>query len=151
MISALLAQIRNPVLPDTIGGGSSPDYQVGATVVGQIIGAVIGMLLIFAFILTIFFILTGALSWITSSGDKAQLESARNKIIHALIGVIIIFAVWAILNIVGPFLGIDFPDIPLPTLPSVIQRGGGLDSIDSSRYPYIPPEQRTNPNQYSID
>lgn len=109
----LLAQgIRNPVIK-SLGEGS---VDSGGQTVGLLIGNLIGAMFIFAFILAFFFLLTGGISWITAGGDKGQLETARNKITHALVGLIIVGAGWAIFTLVGQFLGLDFPNIELPTL-----------------------------------
>lgn len=114
--TTVLAQLRNPVLPEFLGGGSNPDYTTGGTVVGSLVGAVVGGFIIFSFIFALFFLLVGGISWITSGGDKAQLESARNKITHAMIGLIIVACVWAIMMLVGKFIGIDFPTLPIPSI-----------------------------------
>lgn len=124
MTNKLLAQISNPVLPDFLGGGANPDYNTGTNVIGGIIGAIVGVILILAFIIALFYLLTGALSWITSGGDKGKLENARNKIIHAIMGLIVVFTIWAIMLLVGPFVGLTFPDLPFPTLPSVLENTG---------------------------
>lgn len=109
----LLAQgIRNPVIKSLGEGG----VDKGGQTVGLLIGNLIGAIFIFSFILAFFFLLTGGISWITAGGDKGQLETARNKITHALVGLIIVGAGWAIFTLVGQFLGLDFPNIELPTL-----------------------------------
>lgn len=109
----LLAQITNPVLKGSLGTGS---VDTGGTTVGKLIGTLVGAMFIFSFVLAFFFLLTGGISWITSSGDKAQLQAARDKIINALIGLIIVGAAWAVFKLVGGFLGIQFPNLTLPTL-----------------------------------
>ena len=43
-----------------------------------------------------FYLILGAFNWITSGGDKEAIEKARNKIQAAVIGIILIFAVLAI-------------------------------------------------------
>lgn len=123
MLGSLLAQkaVCNPVLPAALGGCQSPDYQTGSTNVGALIGAIIGWLIVICFLWAFFYIITGALSWITSGGDKGKLENARNRIVNAIIGLIIAFAIWAIMSLIGPFFGIDFPEIPFPTIESVTQ------------------------------
>jgi hypothetical protein len=114
MEQKLLAIIKNPALPPALGNNPAG----GGAVVGMLIGNIIGAIVILAFLFALFFLLTGGLSWISSGGDKAQLEQARNKITHAIIGLIIIAAVWSIMNIIGPFLGISFPNLPFPTIPT---------------------------------
>ncbi len=68
------------------------------------------------------YLILGAFAWITSGGDKEAIEKARNKIQAAVIGLILIFAVLAIVytleNIIWPgqlCLGISCP-IKFPTL-----------------------------------
>ncbi len=109
----LLAQIRNPVLQGSLGSGS---IETGGTTVGKIIGTLIGAIFIFSFLLAFFFLLTGGVSWITAGGDKGQLQLARDKIVNALVGLIIVGAAWAIFKLVGGFLGIQFPNLTLPTI-----------------------------------
>ena len=110
-----LAQLTNPVIPPLIGAGGT---QKGGTALGMLLGNIIGALIIVAFVLAIIFLLTGAFHWITSGGDKANLENARNKIIHAIVGLIVMASVWAIMTIVSQFLGISFPDLKIPSIPS---------------------------------
>jgi hypothetical protein len=109
----LLAAITNPAIPAIIGSGNTT---AGGTIIGKIVGAVIGGILLAGFLLSFFYIVTGGISWITSGGDKNQLENARNKITNAVIGLIVVAAVWAIMTLVGKFIGIDFPKIPIPTI-----------------------------------
>lgn len=114
-----LVQITNPVLPPTLGGGNNPDYKQGTTIIGKLVSNIVGLIFIFAFLLAFLYLLTGAIQWITSGGDKTTLESARNKIIHALMGLVIVAAAWAILNLVGQFFGLStstgIPTLPLPS------------------------------------
>lgn len=51
-------------------------------------------------------IIMGAIQWITSGGDKAKIEDARNKISAAIIGLIALAATIALFNLVADFLGI---------------------------------------------
>ena len=52
------------------------------------------------------YFLWGAIEWITSAGDKGKLESARNRITQAVIGLIVLAASTAILILVQDFLNI---------------------------------------------
>lgn len=60
-----------------------------------------------AAVLVFGFMIWGAIEWITSSGDKSKVESARNKISNAVIGLIILAATTALFIVVEEFLGID--------------------------------------------
>lgn len=112
-----LAQLRNPLLPAPLGGSSVAE---GGLAVGGLIGAIVGGMLIFGFIIAMIYLLTGAFHWITSGGDKTNLENARGKIIHAIVGLIVLASVWAVMTLVGQFLGIEFPNLSLPTIPGTI-------------------------------
>jgi hypothetical protein len=75
--------------------------------VGQLISALVGTLLILAGLLAFFFLILGGIQWITSGGDKAGMEAARNKITHAIVGLIIVGAAWAVMILVQNFLGVS--------------------------------------------
>lgn len=113
----LLAELRNPLLPAPLGGSSIAE---GGVAVGGLIGAVVGGMLIFGFIIAMIYLITGAFHWITSGGDKTNLENARNKIIHAIVGLVVLASVWAVMTLIGQFLGIEFPDLKLPTIPGTL-------------------------------
>lgn len=74
---------------------------------GSLISALVGALLIIAALLAFFYLILGGIQWITSGGDKAGMEAARNKITHAVVGLVIVGAAWAIMILVQNFLGID--------------------------------------------
>ena len=100
--------IVNPVIP-----GLSGDY--GAKL-GGIIGGILGFLLAIAGLLSFLYLLTGGIQWITSGGDKTGVDTARQKILNAIIGLVITFGTWAIVKLVFDFLGMDFPNFSLPKL-----------------------------------
>ena len=62
-------------------------------------------------ILLLIYLVWGAIQWITSGGDKGKVESARNKITQAIIGIIILAATTALFGIVQGFLGVCIIDI----------------------------------------
>lgn len=69
--------------------------------------ALIGLLLVAGTIWAFFQLLLGAFGWISSGGDKGKLETAQQRILHAIIGLMIVFASWAIFLILLQFLGIS--------------------------------------------
>lgn len=81
----------------------------------------LGQIIVFFFIVAIIFalgyLIWGGIKWITSGGDKTSVETARNHIVAAIIGLIIVFLSYFILNlIVFFFTGKPLTDITLPTL-----------------------------------
>jgi len=83
-----------------------PSGGVGS--VENIISSAVTILITIAVILTIFFLIWGGIQWITSGGDKAKLESARKRLIFALIGLTVVLSSFMIINIFGGVFGIDF-------------------------------------------
>lgn len=83
-----------------------PD-NVSIVELGSLLSAVVSALLIIAALLAFFFLILGGIQWITSGGDKTGMEAARNKITHAIVGLVIVGAAWAIMVLVQNFLGVD--------------------------------------------
>ena len=109
------AQLCNPALPPKLGGcGVSADQ--GGKTIGSLISGLVGAIFIFAFILTFVYLLMGGIQWITSGGDKTAMEGARNKITHAIIGLIIVGAGFAIFSLIAGFFGLTLPNLKLPTV-----------------------------------
>ena len=82
---------------------------------GPIIGDLITLLLVISAIVFVFMLLWGGLRWISAGSDKAQVESARSTMTNALIGVTILFATWAVVNLIELFFGVELIDLAIPT------------------------------------
>ncbi len=83
---------------------------------GQVLTFVLRTFFVIAGIITILYLLLGAFSWITSGGNKESVDKAREKIQAAVIGMILIFAVLAVVTLIeqvlfpaGSGLGITKP------------------------------------------
>lgn len=74
--------------------------------VGTLVSYVLSWGLIAASLLTVLFLLWGGIQWIISGGDKNALESARNRITGALMGIAVVAAVWALFAVVKWALGL---------------------------------------------
>lgn len=82
-----------------------PNYRIDD--LGVFISKLVGLALIVAAILVFIYLVWGGLQWITSGGDKGKTEEARNRITAALVGLAIVAAAWAIIQLVSYFFGID--------------------------------------------
>lgn len=90
------------------------------TNIGTLISAGVGLIIIIATILAFLYLVWGGVEWITSGGDKAGLEAARNRITNAFIGLVIVLAAWAIILLIQSFFGITIIGQGVePKLPSV--------------------------------
>lgn len=111
MITSLLAQARitNPITPKL--SPSSADNAL--TLFANIIVKLINIGIIIAAVVFFFIFLIGGIRWITSSGDKAQIEGARNTIMNALVGLVIVFSLFAILKLIETLFGVNLLQIDL--------------------------------------
>jgi len=74
---------------------------------GGIIAILINILLIVAALSFFFMILLGGLRIIVSGGKKDNINAARQQIVNAFIGLIIVFSSWAIMSYLGSVFGIN--------------------------------------------
>ena len=73
---------------------------------GDIVGALLPYLFAGAGILLLLYLLYGGISLMLSGGDPKAIQSAKDKITGALVGFIIVFASYWLVQIVGKILGI---------------------------------------------
>ena len=88
---------------------------LGKLTIGGIVAGFIRLILVIAALVFFFILVVGGIRWIASGGDKAQTETARNQITAALVGLVIVFAAWAIVQLINTFFGIDIFSLTLPT------------------------------------
>lgn len=79
----------------------------GITNLGKLVSASIQAAIVIAALLTFAFLIWGGIQWLTSGGDKTAYEAARGRITAALIGLAIVAAAWALMEIIGIFFGVD--------------------------------------------
>lgn len=113
-----------PVIPikacDKLGGiqaaacnlGKFPDINLG-----NVIQAALNILFIIGAVAAIFFIIYGGTQWITSSADKQKVDRAKHIITTAVLGLIIMFLSFLIINLIGNVFGIgSILNFNIPTL-----------------------------------
>jgi hypothetical protein len=67
------------------------------------IPAIISFIFVIAIIVALFYLIWGGFKWLISGGDKTAVGAAREHIIAAIIGLVIIFLAYFILNILLGF------------------------------------------------
>jgi hypothetical protein len=76
-----------------------------ATDIGEFINRLLRLIMMISALLVFSQLIWGGLEWITSGGDKGKVDSARQKIIAAVIGLIIVASSYAILQLSLNFIG----------------------------------------------
>jgi TRAP-type C4-dicarboxylate transport system permease small subunit len=105
--------ITNPILPSPSTGASG---NAGVTFLQKAVPAAITLGFIVGVIVFFFTLLIGGIQWISSGGDKQAVEAARGKVSNALIGLVILFALFAIIQLLNTFFGVHLLQLTLPTL-----------------------------------
>ena len=120
--------LADKAIDDLFGGISPPAaMNVGGADpvqgVGKLIGFGIQMFIMVAGMFLLIYLLWGAFDWIVSNGEKERITKAQQKITSALIGMLLIFVVLTVFNLLaGNILGIVEPNgsggfnLKLPTL-----------------------------------
>jgi len=103
---ALPAFAGDVVTPCPESGDFSSLCDFGLPKIQGLVRNGITILFIVAVVAALFFLIFGGIKWISSGGDKTRLESARNTIIASIIGLILVFSSYFILNITLEFFGL---------------------------------------------
>jgi len=102
--------ISNPAIDGEISGLS------GAEFLNKLISLGISVGFLVAAVIFVYMFIMGGIRWITSEGDKTKVETARNQITHALVGLLLTFLLFVILEIIEQFFGISLKELKIPSL-----------------------------------
>lgn len=118
-----MSLIARQTIGEGLPGGINPATPNGAeNAIGYLFQWVIAILMIGGGFLVAYYLVYGAITWITSSGEKEKIEKARKMMTNAAIGLVMLMAVVAVwLLLVAGVFGIVKQtstgfQITLPTL-----------------------------------
>ena len=106
--------VRNPALGDLmtrflgVGGGKS--------FIASLINLLINLAFVAGGVIFFFMLITGAIAFMTSGGDKTSLEDARNRIKNAMLGMFLLLSAWAVVNLVENIFDVELMTLAIPTL-----------------------------------
>jgi hypothetical protein len=99
------AQDRNFRLPQpynqTLDGGARP-----GTTINELVGNVINIIFLIAGILAVLYLLWSGIQYITAGGNQDKVKAARQGIINAVIGIVILMAAFFIIRLATTTRGI---------------------------------------------
>lgn len=102
--------IRNPALSEQLQGMTGGDF------VARLISTLVNIFLVVGAVIFVFMFIYGAITWISSGGDKVAVEEARKRVIHAVIGIAILFTTWAAITLIESLFGINIISINIDIL-----------------------------------
>jgi hypothetical protein len=103
-----LGQIGGPTGFGAFGnlGAKGNPYEAAKGIVNGI-SSIIGFMTIVGTIWFLFQLMFAGYQWITAGGEPKHLQEARDRIVHAFIGLVIVIAAWSLLAVVGQFFGFN--------------------------------------------
>ncbi len=110
-INDVFGKIKPPV--NGLGGGANPSQDIATLIAG-----LINTVLVAIGIIALVYMLWGALSWVTSSGEKEKLQKAQARIRSAVIGILVAIFVLVLFNAIF--------SIALPNSGIMTPSGGGF-------------------------
>ena len=118
--AVLSAMAAVPAFADTNIVITPPPTVAKAANINDIVSFVITVLVVVGVIAALAFLIYGGIKWITSGGDKNAVESARNHIVAAIVGLVIIILSFVIIGFIFQILGITTgPGLPTLTIPTL--------------------------------
>ncbi len=118
-----LLSISSPVLADSSISACPPGAfgnlcNQNANSFGTTVGSLVNLGFVIATLIALAYLVYGGVKWITSGGEKTDVEGARNHITAAIIGLVIVFLSYFILNFILTFFtGNGISNISIPVLP----------------------------------
>ncbi len=103
--------------PYGIGG---PPRGFAATL-PQYITFILTAIMVIAILLVLFQLVSAGIEWITSGGEKGKTEGAKQKIIAAVVGIIILSSAYALAQFIVYILGLGTLDTILQQVPQLPQ------------------------------
>jgi len=106
------------MLSETINLGNNlgTAFQNATTLTfGGMISGFVRLILVIAGLAFFFILVIGGIKWIVSGGDKAHTEGARAQITAALVGLVIVFSAWALIQLINVFFGVNILEFELPS------------------------------------
>ena len=102
--------ITNPAVSPKVGTGS------GLDILQLFLKNFIEIILIAGGVVAFFMLLIGSFEYISAGGDKEGTEKAKKKLTSALIGLVILFCIFAIITLVESIFGVSIMKFDIPVL-----------------------------------
>jgi len=102
----LTLKLPNPQGTPTEVGGPPEIPTGGLSGAGaDIIQLIINLLFVFGIVVALISVIYSGIQWIISTGEKQKLQNARNRLIYSIVGLVVIFAAFLIINFIFTLIG----------------------------------------------
>lgn len=104
---SVLGEIKVPISTQTL------DISNPEKTVADIVTLVLNWAFVIGVLLVLGNLIFGAYTWITSGGDKSKVADARNRMIWAAVGLILLAAAWVITMVIVGLVAPDTSGLPI--------------------------------------
>lgn len=109
--------ITNPVLDPKIGNtATTPAGESAVFIVKLFLVNFLRLGFVVESVIFLFMLLSGALEYITAGGDKDKTGAAAKRITNAIVGIVLLFSLFAISRIVSIVFGINLLEFEVPKI-----------------------------------
>ena len=105
-------RVENPLLSPNL---QKPPEEAPATL-GHILSTALTLVLIGTSVVFLFIIITGGISYMTAGGDKEKKVAASTRLTNGIIGLAIVFCLFAIAQLFSSLFGVDLLNFTIPRL-----------------------------------
>lgn len=100
----------NPLFGQCTEGAATCGSQMIAILLARLFSAGLGI----GMIAFLGYFVYGAYSWMMAGGDSSKIQAAREALIQAVIGMVLLASVFAIANLIAPILGLSNDNCTFP-------------------------------------
>lgn len=79
----------------------------GIEAASKTIGVIFDFVIVAAIVFAVYLLIRGGINMMTSGGDKERFAKGRERLRYAIIGLIIIFLSFGLINLLGVFFGVS--------------------------------------------
>jgi len=105
-------RVENPLLPT----GLQPPPEGASSTLDHILSTAITLALISASVVFLFIIITSGISYMTAGGEKEKKVAASTRLTNGVIGLAIVFCLFAIAQLLSSLFGINLLEFTIPKL-----------------------------------
>jgi hypothetical protein len=100
-VLALFAAVALPVVTFAAAPTISPVDSLGGNTLSGILTKVLNIILGLTGLVAVIFLIIGGVKYITSGGNDKSVAAAKNTIMYAVIGIIVIFLAYVIVKVIA--------------------------------------------------
>lgn len=101
-----------------VAGGDIVNSTQSLTTAETVLSNIIGLITTLGALFFIFYFLLGAFNWLNSGGDSGKVQKARDMMVQATIGLVVLVASYAVVGLIGTIVGLN-----------ILQPGAALETL----------------------